>query len=105
MDYFGVFGNLVRVTNQILLLLFLYEMLGRYLKYLGYEVNYVRNFTDVDDKASYCFFFQELVLFSYFILESSVDHCYSLYYSAEADIFKFCRLLLEQMSWVRTLSN
>ncbi|KAL3650686.1 hypothetical protein CASFOL_007089 [Castilleja foliolosa] len=23
---------------------------GRYLKYLGYEVNYVRNFTDVDDK-------------------------------------------------------
>nr|GMD40954.1 cysteine--tRNA ligase, chloroplastic/mitochondrial isoform X2 [Ipomoea batatas]GMD42629.1 cysteine--tRNA ligase, chloroplastic/mitochondrial isoform X2 [Ipomoea batatas]GMD45774.1 cysteine--tRNA ligase, chloroplastic/mitochondrial isoform X2 [Ipomoea batatas] len=23
---------------------------GRYLKHLGYEVNYVRNFTDVDDK-------------------------------------------------------
>ena len=26
--------------------------LGRYLKHLGYEVNYVRNFTDVDDKVS-----------------------------------------------------
>lgn len=25
---------------------------GRYLKFMGYEVNYVRNFTDVDDKAS-----------------------------------------------------
>lgn len=23
----------------------------RYLKYLGYEVNYVRNFTDIDDKV------------------------------------------------------
>lgn len=53
-----VFGNLVCVTNQILLILFLYEMLGRYLNYLGYEVKYVRNFTDVDDKASYCFSFK-----------------------------------------------
>lgn len=26
--------------------------LGRYLRHLGYEVNYVRNFTDVDDKVS-----------------------------------------------------
>lgn len=28
--------------------------LGRYLKHLGYQVCYVRNFTDVDDKVS-CF--------------------------------------------------
>ncbi|KAK6119558.1 hypothetical protein DH2020_046725 [Rehmannia glutinosa] len=27
-----------------------FDVLYRYLKYLGYEVNYVRNFTDVDDK-------------------------------------------------------
>ncbi|GFQ00449.1 cysteine--tRNA ligase [Phtheirospermum japonicum] len=27
-----------------------FDVLFRYLKYLGYEVNYVRNFTDVDDK-------------------------------------------------------
>ncbi|MBN8157145.1 hypothetical protein J0J30_24450 [Vibrio vulnificus] len=25
--------------------------LSRYLEYLGYEVTYVRNFTDIDDKA------------------------------------------------------
>lgn len=29
-----------------------FDVLYRYLKYLGYEVNYVRNFTDVDDKDS-----------------------------------------------------
>lgn len=28
--------------------------LGRYLKHLGYEVSYVRNFTDVDDKVRLC---------------------------------------------------
>uniref|UniRef100_A0A0E0R036 cysteine--tRNA ligase n=1 Tax=Oryza rufipogon TaxID=4529 RepID=A0A0E0R036_ORYRU len=27
-----------------------FDVLFRYLKYLGYEVNYVRNFTDIDDK-------------------------------------------------------
>ncbi|XP_022881734.1 cysteine--tRNA ligase, chloroplastic/mitochondrial-like isoform X2 [Olea europaea var. sylvestris] len=27
-----------------------FDVMYRYLKYLGYEVNYVRNFTDVDDK-------------------------------------------------------
>ncbi|KAI3504091.1 hypothetical protein L1887_32635 [Cichorium endivia] len=27
-----------------------FDFLFRYLKYLGYEVKYVRNFTDVDDK-------------------------------------------------------
>ncbi|XP_073276385.1 cysteine--tRNA ligase, chloroplastic/mitochondrial isoform X1 [Primulina huaijiensis] len=27
-----------------------FDVLYRYLKYLGYEINYVRNFTDVDDK-------------------------------------------------------
>ncbi|KAL3497331.1 hypothetical protein ACH5RR_040063 [Cinchona calisaya] len=27
-----------------------FDVLFRYLKYMGYEVNYVRNFTDVDDK-------------------------------------------------------
>ncbi|KAG8381736.1 hypothetical protein BUALT_Bualt05G0003600 [Buddleja alternifolia] len=27
-----------------------FDVLYRYLKYLGYEVNYIRNFTDVDDK-------------------------------------------------------
>lgn len=29
-----------------------YLEFGRYLWHLGYEVNYVRNFTDVDDKVS-----------------------------------------------------
>ncbi|CAN6471557.1 unnamed protein product [Victoria cruziana] len=29
-----------------------FDVLYRYLKHLGYEVNYVRNFTDVDDKVS-----------------------------------------------------
>uniref|UniRef100_A0A0D9XKC7 tRNA synthetases class I catalytic domain-containing protein n=1 Tax=Leersia perrieri TaxID=77586 RepID=A0A0D9XKC7_9ORYZ len=27
-----------------------FDVLYRYLQYLGYEVNYVRNFTDIDDK-------------------------------------------------------
>uniref|UniRef100_A0A452YCC9 tRNA synthetases class I catalytic domain-containing protein n=3 Tax=Aegilops tauschii TaxID=37682 RepID=A0A452YCC9_AEGTS len=27
-----------------------FDVLYRYLKYLGYEVEYVRNFTDIDDK-------------------------------------------------------
>ncbi|KAG0486599.1 hypothetical protein HPP92_008694, partial [Vanilla planifolia] len=27
-----------------------FDVLHRYLKFLGYEVNYVRNFTDIDDK-------------------------------------------------------
>lgn len=30
--------------------------LGRYFKHLGFEVCYVRNFTDVDDKVSHCLF-------------------------------------------------
>ncbi|PNY01416.1 cysteinyl-tRNA synthetase-like protein [Trifolium pratense] len=29
-----------------------FDILYRYLKHLGYEVTYVRNFTDVDDKPS-----------------------------------------------------
>jgi cysteinyl-tRNA synthetase len=29
-----------------------FDVLLRYLKHLGYEVSYVRNFTDVDDKVS-----------------------------------------------------
>ncbi|WMV28236.1 hypothetical protein MTR67_021621 [Solanum verrucosum] len=33
-----------------------FDLLYRYLKYLGYEVMYVRNFTDVDDKVRYTIF-------------------------------------------------
>jgi cysteinyl-tRNA synthetase len=30
--------------------LVVFDMIVRYLRYLGYDVTYVRNFTDVDDK-------------------------------------------------------
>lgn len=39
--------------------------LGRYLKHLGYEVCYVRNFTDVDDKVSLVFIHSALFLISF----------------------------------------
>ncbi|KAI3700763.1 hypothetical protein L2E82_45401 [Cichorium intybus] len=35
-----------------------FDFLFRYLKYLGYEVKYVRNFTDVDDKGQMRLFIQ-----------------------------------------------
>lgn len=35
-------------TNEAFVLLL---KLVRYLQHLGYEVNYIRNFTDVDDKV------------------------------------------------------
>lgn len=41
--------NVITKCNVVLSFL---SKLGRYLMYLGYEVNYVRNFTDVDDKVS-----------------------------------------------------
>jgi cysteinyl-tRNA synthetase len=31
-----------------------FDVLYRYLKFLGYEVEYVRNFTDIDDKVIIC---------------------------------------------------
>lgn len=32
----------------------LFSISYRYLKFLGYEVEYVRNFTDIDDKVIIC---------------------------------------------------
>ena len=43
------------VTNFSLLMLLYFDFVGafdRYLMHLGYEVKYVRNFTDIDDKVS-----------------------------------------------------
>ena len=40
--------NLIHVGNARQLCVF--DVLRRYLKYRGYEVNYIQNFTDVDDK-------------------------------------------------------
>ncbi|XP_075106238.1 cysteine--tRNA ligase, chloroplastic/mitochondrial isoform X2 [Nicotiana tabacum] len=38
------------ISAMLVFMLALMFFIGRYLNYLGYEVNYVRNFTDVDDK-------------------------------------------------------
>nr|XP_011459162.1 PREDICTED: cysteine--tRNA ligase, cytoplasmic-like isoform X3 [Fragaria vesca subsp. vesca] len=45
-----------------------FDVLYRYLRHLGYEVTYVRNFTDVDDKVSH--------LWLVFVVELDKHLCY-----------------------------
>ena len=48
-------GSVVASDVLIIYLFYIWSLIPcRYLKFLGYEVEYVRNFTDIDDKVIVC---------------------------------------------------